>query len=268
MSTESPSPPDLAVSRHGQIAEAFETFALGMGPFIDERMKGYFPDEFNWAETAANRMGRPAEHGATDPLFQLLVLRRFWGPVFAEAFGKDLRAIIGQIIEARNLWAHFSLPDETAYLDNVLLSLERVLAPVAPERVSRLRQIRTSLKNPHSQPEAFEPATAGYATGDYATEGYATELQVQLGETESAFNELQGEMTTLTEQLERSRRAAAAKQLRIASIERQLQDVHGRSTILQTYLDEERSSRSRMEWLFVGFITVMLLVMVLTYFTG
>lgn len=258
MSTDFPTTPDLAISRHGQLAEAFETFASGMGPFIDERMANYFPGELNWAETAANRMGRPAEHGATDPLFQLLVLRRFWGPVFADFFGNDLRSIIGQIIEARNLWAHFSLPEDAAYIDKILLSIERVLAPVAPERVSRLRQIRTRLKNPEtddSSPSAL-------------LEVDALSLQVQLGETEAAFDDLQGEMTDLTSELNNSRRAAANKQLRIAAIEKQLQDVHGRSDVLQTYLDAERNSRSRMEWLFVGFITVMLIVMVIISFSG
>lgn len=258
MPTDFPSTPDLAISRHGQLAEAFETFAVGMGPFIDDRMAAYFPNEFSWAETAANRMGRPAEHGATDPLFQLLVLRRFWGPVFADFFGNDLRGLIGQVIEARNLWAHFSLPDDAAYLDKILLSIERILAPVAPEHVSKLRTIRTKLRNPE--------------TGDSDTEMLITvdalALRTQLGETEAAFDDLQGELSDLTTQLDHSRKAAAAKQLRIAAIEKQLHDVHGRSDILQTYLDDERSSRSRMEWLFVGFITVMLIVMVIISFAG
>ncbi len=253
MPAEHPSTPDLAISRHGQLAEAFETFAAGMGPFIDQRMAEYFPGDFNWATTAANRMGRPAEHGATDPLFQLLVLRRFWGPVFADFFGNDLRAMIGQIIEARNLWAHFSLPDDAAYIDKILLSIERVMAPVAPDRVSRLREIRTRLKNPQvGDSEVVEAQGVD-----------AHALAAQLSETESAFDELQEEVSHLATQLDRSRKAAAAKQLRIAAIEKQLYDVHGRSDVLQTYLEAERSSRSRMEWLFVAFITVMLIAMVI-----
>lgn len=258
MSNKYPTTPDLAISQHGQLAEAFETFAQGMGPFIDERMTAYFPGDFSWTETAANRMGRPAEHGAADPLFQLLVLRRFWGPVFAEFFGNDLRGLIGQIIEARNLWAHFNLPDDTTYIDKILLSLERVLAPVAPERVSRLRQIRTRLKNPQS----------GDSDAESAPPVDALALQIQLGETEAAFDDLQGEINDLAGQLDLSRRAAAAKQFRIAAIEKQLQDVSGRSDVLQTYLDAERTSRSRMEWLFVAFITVMLIVMVIVSLAG
>lgn len=246
--------PDLATSRHAQLAEAFEIFARGMGPFIDERMADYFADEMSWTETAANRMGRPAEHGATDPLFQLLVLRRFWGPVFAEHFGDDLRGLIGQVIEARNLWAHFNLPDDTAYLDRILLSLERVLAPVAPTDVSNLRPIRTRLKN---------PVVGDDRSDDPVDRVDTSNLQAQLIDSESAFEDLQTQYSDMSDELKQSRRAAADKQLRIATIERQLNEVHGRSEVLETYLNAERSSRNRIEWLFVGFITVMLLLMVL-----
>lgn len=246
--------PDLATSRHAQLAEAFEIFARGMGPFIDERMGSYFADEMSWTETAANRMGRPAEHGATDPLFQLLVLRRFWGPVFADHFGDDLRTLIGQIIEARNLWAHFNLPDDTAYLDRILLSLERVLAPVAPEAASNLRPIRTRLKN---------PITGDDRSDEHVDRIDTSNLRSQLVESEEAFEDLQTQYSDVSDELKQSRRAAANKQLRIATIEKQLTEVHGRSEALETYLNAERNSRNRLEWLFVGFITVMLVLMVL-----
>ncbi|MEZ5341834.1 MAG: Swt1 family HEPN domain-containing protein [Acidimicrobiales bacterium] len=78
--------------------------ADGLGPFVDALMQKYFSEELSWEETAANRMGRANEHGAADPLFQLLVLRRFWGPVLADFFGEDLRPLVGQLVEARNLW--------------------------------------------------------------------------------------------------------------------------------------------------------------------
>lgn len=246
--------PDLATSRHAQLAEAFEIFASGMGPFIDERMGSYFAGEMSWTETAANRMGRPAEHGATDPLFQLLVLRRFWGPVFADHFGDDLRGLIGQIIEARNLWAHFNLPDDTAYLDRILLSLERVLAPVAPEAASNLRPIRTRLKN---------PITGDDRSDEHVDRIDTSNLRAQLVESEEAFEDLQTQYSDVSDELKQSRRAAANKQLRIATIEKQLTEVHGRSEALETYLNAERNSRNRLEWLFVGFITVMLVLMVL-----
>ncbi len=244
---------DLRVSRHGQLAEAFEIFALGMGPFIDEKMHEHFADESSWTEAAANRLGRPTEHGATDPLFQLLVLRRFWGPVFSKTFHNDLRRLVEQLIEARNLWAHFSLPDDTAYLDRLLLAIERVLAPVEPDSVSDLRKIRARLKNPATSPED----DADIAQID------RNELERQLAETETTFDELRQKQEQLSSQLDLARRANAGRQHRLSEMEQELLEAAGRSEVLETYLRNERMIRSRMEWLFVGFIAAMLLVMLL-----
>lgn len=245
--------PDLRVSRHGQLAEAFEIFALGMGPFIDEQMHQHFADEVSWTEAAANRMGRPAEHGAADPLFQLLVLRRFWGPVFSDTFAKDLRRLVEQLIEARNQWAHFNLPDDTVYLESVLLAIERILAPVEPASASRLRKIRARLKNPVADDSdvAAPPDVDRF------------ELEQQLSETETAFSDLKTQQEALTSQLALARRANAGRQHRLTEMEQELLEAAGRSEILETYLRDERLSRSRMEWLFVGFIAAMLLVMVM-----
>ncbi len=253
MSQPTPRTPDLSVSRHGQMAEAFEIFAGGMGPFVDERMKDYFADEISWTETAANRMGRPTEHGATDPLFQLLVLRRFWGPVFGDFFGSEVRKLVDQLIEARNLWAHLNLPDETAYLDRILLSIERILAPVSPEDTSALRRIRVRLKNP------IEGDTADGNEASIDSLG----LRNQLNESEAAFQALQDEQASLEGQLDLAKRASAGRQLQLSEVERQLLEASGRSEVLESFLQAERHSRNRLEWLFVGFIAVMLLVMVI-----
>ncbi len=245
--------PDLRVSRHGQLAEAFEIFALGMGPFIDAQMHEHFADESSWTEAAANRMGRPTEHGATDPLFQLLVLRRFWGPVFSDTFATDLRRLVEQLIEARNLWAHFNLPDDTTYLESILLAIERILAPVEPDSTSELRKIRARLKNPIASTDEETAAP----NVDRAA------LEQQLSDTETAFSDLKSQQEALTSQLALARRANAGRQHRLSEMEHELLEAAGRSEILETYLRNERLTRSRMEWLFVGFIAAMLLVMVL-----
>jgi hypothetical protein len=253
MANELPKTPDLAVSRHAQLAEAFELLAAAFGPFIDARMAAYFADDLSWEQTAANRMGRANEHGATDPLFQLLVLRRFWGPVFAEFFGEDLRGLVAQLIEARNLWAHFSLPDDTAYLDQILLSVEHLTAPVAPETSSRLRQIRTKLKNPTTD-DSSQPTVDSVDL---------LALRTQLGETEGAFQDLQDQFSEIKEQLDVARKASAGKQLRLSYLERELLEASGQTAALELHLREEQGTRHRMEWLFVGFIAAMIIVMVL-----
>jgi hypothetical protein len=169
MSEATPQERDLAIGRHAVMAEAFELLADHLGPFIDARMAEYFADEPSWAEAAANRLGRPAEHGATDPLFQLLVLRRFWGPVFADFYGQDLRQIIGQLIDTRNMWAHFSLSEETTQLQHSVLAIERLLAPVKPEIAGRLRQLRSRVGDPNTPALVVGPATVAAPSSQEAT---------------------------------------------------------------------------------------------------
>jgi hypothetical protein len=198
-------------------------------------------------------MGRANEHGATDPLFQLLVLRRFWGPVFADFFGEDLRGLVAQLIEARNLWAHFSLPGDTAYLDRILLSIERITSPVAPDQAIQLRRIRTRLKSPTTDDELV-PEIDGVDV---------LALRSQLGETEGAFQQLQDDFVAVNEQLTIARKASAGRQLRLNLLERELLETTGQAAQLENHLALAMDARQRLEWIFVGFITVMLVVMLL-----
>lgn len=246
--------PDLDLSRHSLLGEGFQRLARGLGPFVDPRMAAYFDDDTTWNELAANRMGRGVEHGTSDPLFQLLVLRRFWGPVFADHFREDLRPLIGQLIEARNLWAHFSLPDDPDYLDRILLALERVLAPVEPEGASELRTLRSRLRDPAADDSAPPAPTADTS---------AIELRNQLAETEQAFERLQDDHETLARQLEHRRRAEAGAKLQLTAAEQRLLELQERSSALEEQLETSSMSKDRLEWLFVSFLAVLLLVMVL-----
>ena len=240
----------LAVSRHGLLAHAFEVFGRSFGPFMDQRMSRCFPDELDWLAAAKDRMGRSVDLEATDPLFQLLVLRRFWGPAFADFFGQDLRGLINELIEARNRWAHLDLPDDPEYLEGALLAIERLVASVAPLEVAGLRRVRSALRrSPTTSPE------------DDPAEGAA--LAKQLTETESAFDALRTRHAELVEQLERSRRAAAARQLHLASLERNLRDLRTRSSSLEQTIELERTHGDRVQWLFLGLISVLLVLLAL-----
>ena len=248
----------LAVSRHALLAEAFEIMASVLGPFIDERMETYFASETSWSEAAANRLGRAAEHGATDPLFQLLVLRRFWGPVFATYFGQDLRGLISEIIESRNLWAHFSLPEEIETLDRTILGIERLLAPVEPEATGQLRRLRSRLHHPAESGQAADSQIAAPVPSvDLGV------LAAQLAETESVFHELQSKYGDVVSELDKSRRIAASKQMRLVVLEQQLIEIEGRTLAAESFLADERTTRYRIEWLVVGLLATLLLFMVL-----
>lgn len=258
---------DVAASRHALLAQAFELMAAALGGFIDERMVDYFADEPSWSEAAANRLGRPAEHGATDPLFQLLVLRRFWGPVFAEFFGTDLRGIITELIDTRNQWAHFNLPDRSETLERSILAMERLTAPVEPETTRVLRQLRSQIGGPSTA--RAEPGGSGSGAHPNSTApGVAptinvAALEAQLSETESVFQDLQDRHDQTLTELKMSRRMAADKQLRVSALEQQLREIEDRTLAAEEFLLEERTTRYRIEWLFVGLLATILLFLVL-----
>ncbi len=220
-------------------------------------MVEYMGDEETtpWNLVAAGKLGRTDSSAVTDPLFQLLVIRRFWGPVFADFFQEDLRPLVGQLVEARNLWAHFNLPSETAYSDRLLLAMERIVAPVAPETTTDLRALRTELHDP--------VAVDGELTVDAATSPDSVALVAQLRKTEAAFEDLQRRFGELSDQLTATRRVAAGKQLKLTAAENRADVMAREAERLEARLEAELMSRTRMEWLFVAFITLMVLVMTL-----
>lgn len=85
-----------------------EVLAEGLAPFVDRQMSAYFEDD--WIVTAATRMGRPEPVLATaaDPQFQLEVMVRWWGPVFAKVLPKEARDTVHELRQARNQWAHIA----------------------------------------------------------------------------------------------------------------------------------------------------------------
>ncbi len=252
-----PRTPDIAVGRHALLARAFQTFGAAMAPFVEERMTSHFGEDEStpWNMVAADKLGRTEANGVTDPLFQLLVIRRFWGPVFAGFFKTDLRPIVGQLVEARNLWAHFNLPSETGYADHLLLAMERVVAPVAPEVATDLRSLRAELHDP--------ARGDGELTVVETVSPDSVQLIAQLRKTEAAFEDLQRRYGELSDQLTATRRAAAGKQLKLSAAENNVAAAMKESDRLRAQLETELLSRMRMEWLFVAFITLMVLVITL-----
>jgi len=257
-------------SRHALLADCFELMAGVLGPFIDEQMAGYFDDEESWTEAAANRLGRANEHGKTDPLFQLLVLRRFWGPVFADYFGVDLRGIIGELIDTRNQWAHFSLPHDPEALDRAVLAVERLISPLAPEHCRHLRVVRAGLRTSPQLPSmnTTPPGDAAVnADPEHAdetpSESEVATLAAQLSETETVFQDLKEQYGDVVSKLESSREAVALKQLNLIALERQLAQIQSRTRAAETILADERTTRYRVEWLVVGLLATLTLFLVL-----
>jgi hypothetical protein len=95
-------------SYRAEVGMVLEVLAEGLAPFVDRQMSAYFEDD--WIVTAATRMGRPEPVLATaaDPQFQLEVMVRWWGPVFAKVLPKEARDTVHELRQARNQWAHIA----------------------------------------------------------------------------------------------------------------------------------------------------------------
>lgn len=258
-----------SMSRHGLLAACFELMGEVLGPFIDENMSGYFEDEESWAEAAANRLGRANEHGDTDPLFQLLVLRRFWGPIFARHFDTDLRGIIGELIDTRNMWAHLNLPDDANALDRSVLAIERLISPLAPSRCRELRTVRAEIRSlgdsslEPAMTSTIEPFENAISDSDISNDDVDV-LIAQLAETEAVFDELKAQHAEVTSRLETSRQKTAERQMHLQAVQQQLALIQSRTAAAESILAEERTVRHRIEWLAVGLLATLTLFMVLT----
>jgi len=239
----------LAEDRHINMAEAFEIFAKGMSESISQRMQAYLGEE-SWTQAASAKLGRPDEHGNSDPYFQLLVIRRFWGPVFSDLYKEDLRPIIGELIEFRNKWAHFALPEDISLLVRAVVIMERLLAPADPDASIEMRKIKFQLNNPTERAEN--------SNVDIDLELLLTELD----EATEIFEDLKEKNEILNEELDTSRKISATKQLELSAMETQLSIIQGKSLAFEHYLSEQRAERDRIEWLFVGLLAAILLIMI------
>ncbi|MCP5028975.1 MAG: hypothetical protein GY929_22095 [Actinomycetia bacterium] len=241
---------------HGHLGRAFQLMAWGLGHHIDEAMSTYLADEIDWAAAAFDRMGRKDDLQASDPLFQLLVIRRFWGPAFKESVGDELRPAIEQLIEARNLWAHFSLPAEVGYVDRNLGLIAALLAKVDAPEASEVRALRAALHHP----------TVG-DTGDVRLipepDPDTTDLADQLEETEAAFGSLQDRINALDAELQKARAQKATSTAELGRATQEIADLEQNSVELEQRIVDHRDGRMMLISLFVAVLIGIALVIVL-----
>ena len=96
------------MSYRAQMGQVFEVLAEGLAPYVDRRMAAHLDADADWILTAATKLGKRPDVivSVSDPQFQLEVMSRFWGPVFSEDLGPGCRALVHDLLDARNHWAH------------------------------------------------------------------------------------------------------------------------------------------------------------------
>lgn len=220
-------------SYRAQMGEAFEVLAEGLAPFVDRRMAAYLPDD-EWILVAAEKLGKRADFlvSASDPQFQLDVMNRFWGPVFARDLDAGLRNVIAELRTARNAWAHIDEehPIDLDYALRVNQLVEELLAGVGAEGTERIAALSDELRWASVRRDSAE---RGVSEADALITQLA-ELQAERAELQERLDEAKQEAASAT-----GRQRAVARQL--AELQTQyaaVADLRSRYVTLQRQLQE------------------------------
>jgi predicted AAA+ superfamily ATPase len=118
----------MATSNRDRVGKAFEELAKGLQPFVDRYMLS--AEGEGWADRFVRQGPNPeATYSMSDPSFLLLVLSARWDEVFRAQLPRSLRALIFELRDTRNRWAHnesFQASDALRALDSIRLLLEAI----------------------------------------------------------------------------------------------------------------------------------------------
>lgn len=220
-------------SFRAQMGEAFEVLAEGLAPFVDRRMAAYIPDD-EWILVAAAKLGKRADFlvAVSDPQFQLDVLNRFWGPVFARDLDPGLRPVITELRTARNHWAHIDgdHPIDLEYALRVNQWVEELLAAVGAPGVDRVAALSDQLRWSSVRADS---ADRGISEGD-ALIAQLAELQAERAELQERLDEAKQEAASATGHTRAVARQLAELQTQYAAVA----DLRSRYVTLQRQLQE------------------------------
>jgi hypothetical protein len=223
---------EVAESYRPQVGTILEELAEGLAPFVDKQMSAHFTGD-DWIVTAATRMGKrePVLATATDPQFQLEVMIRWWGPVFAKTLAPETRDTITELRTARNEWAHIvdDRPIDFAYATNVAQLAEELLREVGSPVASDVARIGRSLRLQSARQLADEQGVS--------------EAEVLVKQ----LYELQRQRADLTDQLEDARRAAASASGHTRAVARQLADLQSQYAAVAGLRDQYLELQQQLE---------------------
>jgi hypothetical protein len=215
-----------------QVGAVLEELAEGLAPFVDKQMSAHFSGD-DWIVTAATRMGKrePVLAAATDPQFQLEVMIRWWGPVFAKILATDTRETIAELRTARNEWAHIveDRPIDFAYATNVAQLAEELLREVGSPVANDVARIGRSLRLQSAR-------SVAEAQGVSESEVLVKQL-----------DELQRQRVELSDQLDEARRQAASASGRTRAVARQLADLQSQYAAVAGLRDQYLELQQQLE---------------------
>ena len=194
----------MAKTNRDRVGEALELLGRGLRPFVERELKSAHGERW---QAAAAEVFPDRQVKWTDPHAVLVLMWEQWNAVFKNVLGHAERALVSELRDVRNRWAHlenFSTDDAYRALDSVGRLLAAVSAPEAEEvekrkmELLRLRfeeQRRAETRKAAVAPVEGRPAAhlkpwrevvtphPDVASGRYQQAEFAADLwQVYLGE--------------------------------------------------------------------------------------
>jgi predicted AAA+ superfamily ATPase len=164
----------MPVTNHERVGKGMELLQRGLQPFLEQELGTAYGAK--WREKANQRLSdTKLKFGAKDldTAAMLVIMDREWRDLFSDRLGKSHRAIVNEVIDIRNRWAHqeaFSNEDTDRALDSVTRLLRAVgavkEADAADEIKHELRRATFDRKVYNERrKEAYQPIEGTAPTG-------------------------------------------------------------------------------------------------------
>ena len=120
----------MATTNHERVGKGMELLQAGLQPFLERELADAYGEK--WRDKIRKTLSDTKLQvgtAAIDVAAMLVLLDREWKDLFSQRLGRAHRAIVNELIAARNSWAHqeaFSNDDTDRALDSVARLLRAV----------------------------------------------------------------------------------------------------------------------------------------------
>jgi ribonuclease III len=137
----------MGVSNRERIGKALDSLRQGLYPYVEQKMEAVHGSTWTIKATSHLRDFQKAKQQAADTIQEdisalLTVVNREWDKVFKGNLSQPDRALVSELLEVRNQWAHqstFSTDDTYRAVDSVLRLLKSIKSPQVAD-VEKQRQ--------------------------------------------------------------------------------------------------------------------------------
>ncbi len=160
----------MVMANTERISRALGLLRDGLRPKCEDTWRGFYGN--GWLETVNGRLHTPESNPSVgDAAFLFKGMKATWQEVFGHGFGPAIRALVFEVADARNSWAHqqsLSTDDTVRALD----SMERLLEAFG--NLDERRQIRNLRRDLMRQMVEEESRAERRKTAAKPTEGHPT----------------------------------------------------------------------------------------------